>query len=231
MPKASLTLVGTIHRTGASRELRALLTRLRPDVLTLEMSPYALWWRLERGRLLLKQLDEILDALRAEKGLPAGTLSGHPQVQGIRALLSLPFEYEAASAYAAETGTPLHLIDSSLISARKLRRVERELITTENLRTLLNLPPSPSPEDSSLARALVRQGRDAAVRLAFLAPRRGPEGIGERDRRMAAAIRRHLRAEGHLVHIGGWVHLVEDEQGETLYSRLQDLGPLRVLLD
>jgi hypothetical protein len=44
---------------------------------------------------------------------------------------------------------------------------------------------------------------------------------------------RHLLAErqgSHLVHIGGWVHLIEDERGETLYGLLRDLNPVRELL-
>jgi hypothetical protein len=71
-----------------------------------------------------------------------------------------------------------------------------------------------------------------AVRQAFLEGRRGEEGIGPRDRWMAAQIRRLLapRRGAHLVHVGGWVHLVEDAQGETLYTLLADLAPQRLLL-
>jgi hypothetical protein len=71
-----------------------------------------------------------------------------------------------------------------------------------------------------------------AMRQAFLEGRRGDEGIGPRDRWMAAQIRRLLAARcgGHLVHVGGWVHLVEDARGETLYSLLADLAPQRLLL-
>jgi hypothetical protein len=159
-------------------------------------------------------------------------LAAHPEVAGIRTLLALPFEYQAATAYAAATGIPLALLDSSLVSARKLRRAEQELITPENLRPLVNLPASPPAEAAAVARRLVLGRPGAAVRQAFLQVRRGPEGVGPRDRRMASAIRHLLAAHSgtHLLHVGGWVHLVEDEGGETLYSLLRDLEPERVLL-
>jgi hypothetical protein len=79
---------------------------------------------------------------------------------------------------------------------------------------------------------MVQRDRGEAIRQAFLAGRRGEEGIGRRDRHMAGEIRRLLAARpGRLVHIGGWVHLVADREGETLYSRLEELSPERLILD
>jgi hypothetical protein len=50
---------------------------------------------------------------------------------------------------------------------------------------------------------------------------------------MAAAIRTGLRQRPgvRLAHIGGWVHLVDDPQGETLYSLIRDFQPERILLN
>ena len=228
------TLVGTVHLDPRGREkLASLLERLRPDALTLEVSHYAVAFRLRRGALLLARLAATLGRLAAETGRDAGKLAAHPEAAAIRALLALPFEYLAAADYAAAAGISLGLIDSSLVSARKLRRVERELLTPENLRVLMTLPAaSPVRESREVARKMVLGDPGEAVRQAFLSGRRGAEGVGPRDRRLAREIRRRLTSlpGGNLVHVGGWVHLVEDERGETLFSLLRDLEPERMLL-
>lgn len=232
-----LTLVGTVHRDREGIvKLRRLLDRLSPTEITLEMSPLALRYRRIHGRSRLLRLERILRRLAAELGRQEQDLRNHPAIEDIRTLLDLPFEYRAASEYAEKAGISLSLIDLSEISAIKLKKVESDLITYANIRVLVNLPPKgnpPSAESSRVARALVMSDPGEEVRWEFLRKRRGREGIGVRDRHMEREIRRRLGARpgSHLVHIGGWVHLVEDDLGETLYSRLQDLAPRRILLE
>lgn len=232
-----LTLIGTVHRDpqGAER-LLSLLRRLHPDLVTLEMSEKALAYRQGEAYRLQLRLDSILEQLTRKTPAELAELQAHPAVTDIRTLLALPFEYQAAAAYAAETAVPLHLIDRSDVSAAKLQRVERELITYRNLRILVTLPAGSEKSDFEgygRAQAMVTRNPGETVRLAFLAGRRGEEGIGPRDRWMEAQIRRLLaeRPGAHLVHVGGWVHLVEDPRGETLYSLLADLAPQRILLE
>lgn len=229
-----LTLVGTVHRDSQGEErLTKLLRQLAPDELTLEMSPTSLRYRQERGHLLLQRLERILTRLVAP-GRDRDTLENHPALADIHRLLALPFEYRVAADHAQRNGVPLSLIDLPEVSQRKLQRVESELITLPNLRALLAHPALPaSAETYQTAAALVLRQSAASVRSAFLAARRGDEGIGPRDRAMATTIRRHLDTAPHchLVHIGGWVHLIDDPAGETLFSLLADLAPRRLLLD
>lgn len=235
-PATTLTLIGTVHRDPRGAEkLLPLLRRLRPDLVTLEMSEKAFAYRQGEAHRQLRRLDRILERLAAELMVSVHELQAHPAVADIRTLLALPFEYQAASAYAAEATVPMHLIDLSDVSAAKLKRVEGDLITYSNLRVLVSLPgkiENSGSEGYETARALICKEPGETVRRAFLERRRGEEGIGQRDMAMAQAIRRLLerRSDGHLVHIGGWVHLVEDGRGETLYSLLKDLNPDRVLL-
>ncbi len=231
-----LTLIGTVHRDprGAER-LLSLLRRLRPDLITLEMSEKAFTYRQRESRRLLQRLDHILVRLAGELQVEPEKLQAHPAVADIRTLLALPFEYQAAAAFAAEATASLHLIDRSDVSAAKLHRVESELITYRNLRILTKLPAGAEKSDYegyNRAHAMILRHPEEAVRQSFLDGRRGDEGIGPRDRWMANEIRRLLAAQrgAHLVHVGGWVHLVEDTQGETLYSLLADLAPQRLLL-
>jgi len=231
-----LTLIGTVHRDprGAERLLTAL-GRLRPDLVTLEMSTKAFDYRKGEARRQLLRLEGILARLAEETGRPLAELLSHPAIADIRALLDFPFEYRATAEYAAETGIPVRLIDLCDVSAAKLRRVETSLITYRNLRVLVKLPLAQEKngwEGYELARAMIGRDPGAAVRQAFLERRRGAEGIGPRDRWMAEQIE-GLLADGrigHLVHIGGWVHMVGDERGETLFSLLERFVPVRELL-
>jgi pheromone shutdown protein TraB len=234
---ATLTLVGTVHRDprGAER-LLPLLRRLHPDLITLEMSEKAFAYRQVEGRRQLLRLDRILERLAGELPAALSELQNHPAIVDIRTLLALPFEYRAAAAYAAEAQVPLHLIDLSDVSAAKLRRVETELITCRNLKILVTLPAGAEKSDFEgygRAHAMITRDPGETVRQAYLEGRRGAEGIGPRDRWMAGRIRRLLtdRHGGHMVHVGGWVHLIEDARGETLYSLLRDLMPKRLLLE
>lgn len=233
----SLTLIGTVHRDhrGGSK-LAQLLAQLRPDEITLEMSPLALSYRQNHGRIQLLRLERILDRLAAELGRERQILRAHPAIADIWTLLAPPFEYQAAASYAKKTRIPLTLIDLSEVSETKLKKVESDLITYRNIRVLVNLPTDgdpPAEEGYEVARAMVLGNLGEPLLRAFLERRRGREGIGPRDQHMARQIRHRLdaRPERHLVHIGGWVHLVEDAREETLYSRLKDLGPRRLLLE
>jgi len=230
-----LTLIGTVHRdTQGLQRLSALLERLQPDLLTLEMSSYALQYRQARGPSQLLRLERILERLATETGRSLQELQCCQAVADIRNLLALPYEYRATRDYAARCDCRLALIDMTEVSTLKLKRVESGLITYRNLKILTGLPEAAAAqrqESYATAQALLSNTPVAAVRSAFLQHRRGLEGIGPRDQLMAEQIRRLLQADTcrHLVHVGGWVHLLEDPQGETLFSRLAECSPTRRL--
>jgi len=233
LPK--LTLVGTVHRDPRGHQnLSTLLEQLQPDLLTLEMSPYALHYRQNRGRPLLLRLERLLERLAAETGRPVQELKTCQAVRDIFRLLTLPYEYCAARNYADRHGCRLELVDVAEISALKLQRVETGLITYHNLKVLIALPEeeaSQRQESYGTAQDLLLNNPAASVSAAFLRQRRGAEGVGPRDRAMAEQISRLLQAGSvHLVHVGGWVHLLTDPLGETLFSRLGEFSPIRRLL-
>ena len=233
-----LTLVGTVHQDRRGEErLGRLLAQLQPGAITLELSDASLRFRRDRGTPQLRKLGRILASIAADRSMPAAELEAHPTVVQIRQLLGYPFEYRAASSYAQSRNIPLLLIDRPDVAEHKVAKIESELITLRNLKTLTGLPVESAgelEEGYGVARTLLGCASAASTRQAFLAGKRGVEGIGPRDLHMATEIRRYLGAspERHLLHIGGWVHLVEDDvAGETLFSRLADLSPLRLLLD
>jgi len=238
MPSSGrLYLAGSVHRDPRGEErLTRMLQRLRPALVTVEMSPYAYEYRSLQARPQLLRLERILERLATELGRPAADLAGHPAIADIRDLLALPFEYRAARTYADACGAALELVDLSEISAPKLRQVESGLITYQNLKVLVRQPTEvldSGNEGYTSARQLLDEDAPLSLRRSFLAGRRGKEGIGPRDATMANRIGAllHQWPERRLVHIGGWVHLVDDPEGETLFTRLREWRPRRILLD
>ena len=233
-PGSSLTLIGTVHHDPHSAApLAGLLEQLQPDRLTVEISPEVVAYRQTHGLLLLRKLGMILERLIGPS-VSTSMLAEHPAIVAIRNLLALPYEFRVACAYAREKGIEVQAIDQSDISLTKLRQVEEKLISLHHLKRLVSSPGGTPPGNAhryKLARQFLTSP-DAGLRRAFLQGCRGEEGIGPRDRHLAEKIRLLLQNQpGHLVHIGGWVHLLDDPGGETLYALLSDLHPRRLILD
>ena len=221
------------HDPRSAAPLAELLAQLRPDQLTVEISPGVVAYRQTHGILLLRKLGMIVERLLGQSP-PSALLADHPGIVAIRNLLGLPYEFRVASTYARKRGIAVQAIDQSEISLLKLRQVEERLISRQHLKRIAASPGAAAPDNAhryELARQLLTSP-DARLRSAFLQGCRGEEGIGPRDRHLAAKIRSLAQSQpGHLVHIGGWVHLLDDPDGETLYSLLSDLQPRRLLLD
>lgn len=231
---STITLIGTVHHDPRSpAPLAALLAQLQPDRLTVEIAPEVVLYRQTHGILLLRKLGMIVERL-ASAAASAPPLAEHPGIKTIRTLLGLPYEYRVACSYARQRGIEAQAIDQADSSLAKLRPVEERLISLRHLKTIISSPTA-APADNARRYELARQlfaAPDARLRQVFLQGCRGEEGIGPRDRHLAEKIRSLAQSQpGHLVHIGGWVHLLDDPAGETLYSLLADLQPRRILLD
>lgn len=200
---ASLILVGVTHRDprGYARLLR-LLRRERPDRVSVEVSRASVEYRRGPGR--------------AKRRLLAGTPGR--EARELRAALRMPFEVRAARAYARETGVPVALLDPSRFAREKIAELDAwasEVIARGG----------DAPGAADLAPR-------AATRAAGAAPLlRDPE-LDERDAIAARRLRRWAEANPYatILHVGGHEHLVDDERGRSLYARLRDLAPRRILL-
>ena len=234
-PGAALTLIGTVHHDPRSAApLAQLLGELHPDQLTVEICPHFVVYRQTHGVLLQRKMGMILERLAGQSPPSASPLQDHPDIVAIRNLLGLPYEYCVASTYAQKKRIELHAIDEADTSLLKLRQVEERLISLQHLKRLASSPGGAAPSHAhryEVARQLLSTP-DVRMRAAFLKGCRGEEGIGRRDEQLAEKIRTLVHSDsGHLVHIGGWVHLIDDPGNETLYSLLKDLNPQRILLD
>jgi hypothetical protein len=218
----SLTLIGTVHGDprGQSRA-GELLNYLRPDLVTVEISPFSLRYRRQHGARWERQLAGAL----AE--LPEGAVL-HLAIRRLAAQVALPFEVRAAQDYSRRAGVPWRPLDLGFVARRHLPRFGPELLSPANLKALLTTPDGDVHE--FVAAEFIR-ARQALAR----APRRpispGDSEAWRRERFLARRLRGLTSRHRRVVHLGGWEHLVAWEDSPGLWGDLVDLKPERLLLD
>jgi hypothetical protein len=217
-----LILVGTVHGDPRGRARAGkLLHHLGPDLVTVEISPFSLGYRLKHGGGWQRQLAAALAAL------PAGA-ERHLAVQRLAAQVALPFEVRAAGEYSRRLNVPWRALDLGFLSRRHLPRYATELLSLANLEALL------ATADGDLEDFVAGQFRRARQALAGAPRRRIFPGVPEtvrRERFLARRLRRLAARHRRVVHLGGWEHLVAWEGSPGLWPDLADLKPGRVLLD
>jgi hypothetical protein len=217
-----LTLIGTVHGDPRGR-VRAgeLLNHLRPELVTVEISPFSLRYRRHHGVRWQRQLAAAL----AE--LPEGAAL-HLAIRRLAAQVALPFEVKAAQDYSRRAGVPWRPLDLGFVSRRHLPRFGPELLSLANLKALL------TTADGSLAEFVAAEFRRARQALAR-APRRpispGVSDTWRRERALARRLRGLTSRHRRVVHLGGWEHLVAWQDSPGLWGELADLKPGRLLLD
>jgi hypothetical protein len=218
----SLTLIGTVHGDprGQARAGK-LLSHLRPDLVTVEISPFSLRYRRQHGPRWQRQLATAL----AE--LPAGAAL-HLAIQRLTAQVALPFEVRAARDYGRSSGVPWRPLDLGFLSRRHLPRYGTELLSPANLQALLT---TADGELKDYVAAEFLRARQALAR----APRRpfspgAPETL-RRERFLSRRLRGLASQHRRVVHLGGWEHLVDWQDRPGLWGGLADLKPRRGLLD
>jgi len=223
---SSLVMVGTVHRDpGGYGKLLRILDREAPGFITVEISPYALEFRAKMAFGLRAALRENLKEIQREEGAPCRLFSCG-EIQGIFLLLKVPFEWRAAEKYAKRWEIGLKPIDLSAYAEEKLSQIS-ELIRLDNLRVLLKVP------QPSIAEQVCRQ-YERARSLWCLPSETGfiSAEIQAREEHMAREIRRLMAGNRRrkVLHIGGWEHLLPAFSGKSLFARLEDLNPRRLLL-
>jgi hypothetical protein len=219
-----LILIGTVHGDpqGQARAGK-LLYHLRPDLVTVEISPFSLRYRQRYGAGWQRQLAQSL----ALAELPADA-ARHLAIQRLTAQVALPFEVKAARDYHRRVGVPWRPLDLGFLSRRHLPRYGPELLSPANLKALLTTP------DGPLVEYVVAEFRRARLALARPPRRLSSPGVSETWRRERFIGRRLCQlASKHrlVVHLGGWEHLVDWQDSPGLWRALADLSPGRVLLD
>jgi hypothetical protein len=204
-------MVGVIHRDESGPALlRRWLEEIQPDVITLELSHYGIRFRRELG----DQYKEIIVRV-TNKREERGERCNSEAFASLISYVSIPYEYEAISGYAAEQSIPFHLIDMDFFSYVKLRAIE-DLLSKDNIEAMLA---DMEGMNGNLELATARLYFDKGINVAHY-----DREMYIRDRYMAARIddlMKH-RQNKKFLHVCGWQHL-QDPSG--LYSHF---NPIKV---
>lgn len=218
-PKSSLVLLGTVHSDprGFSRA-RAFLEQYGPDLILVEISPFALKYRKERSAELKKLFVERLGAVSQKMNIELNAVVKHAQIASILRQIGLPYEYRASAAYAKRTGIDLVAVDCSEFS-REWIQTWREMISAENIERLLEMENARPPTRFFYARAA--QGVAGGCALPVPEPADSLRWQ-ERENHMAREIASALARLSPLkpVYIGGWWHLCRGGSVKTIRDLL-----------
>lgn len=215
-------LLGTVHLDpdGVER-IAGRLREIAPDLITVDVSRYAVCFRRKRR-------DELIGRLAPFRG-PDGSLP--PALVPVAGQLDIPCEVIAAERFARESGARVRLIGNNADSHRRLALFVDELLAEENLCRLASHPAPPLPIQVRDAWARARRWLHASA----LAP--SVAGLETEDRRMArwiagwwqqaqpTSIQDGKALRQTLVHVVGWEHLA------GLARHLRDQRPVVMLAD
>ncbi|NPB09338.1 MAG: hypothetical protein GXO17_03200 [Thermodesulfobacteria bacterium] len=187
LPRGEIILLGTIHRAPIlSSPLREILSKIRPRIITVEISPLSLRRRREKESQWLRQFDELSSRLPDH-------LARSPALSLFREALRLPYEWRVAEETASSLGIKAVPVD--------LNRFARP-----HLKTLEGLLTPAGVEE--IARGLVNP-LEKEWALAVLSLRNRLVSSSSEDARREEHVARRitLLRERPLVHICGWRHL------------------------
>ncbi|MCE5335805.1 MAG: hypothetical protein LLG06_14580 [Desulfobacteraceae bacterium] len=211
-----LILLGTVHSDpmGFART-RDFLDTCLPDLILLELSPFALSYRKEHAPFLLKTLRENLRIAAGKMGVEFSRSIRHPRIAPIFRQISLPFEYRAARKYSRKTGTIVIPVDYSGFS-REWIGTWPELISTGNLEQLLR--EDEIVQDASEQYWLAARRIDSAKPVRLLPAGSDSALWQEREHHLAGEITREIerRRPARPLYLGGWTHLVHSEGWQSL---------------
>ena len=201
---------GISHGDPHCREkILAFLGEYQPEIILLEVSPFALLFRLTLGRVYLALLRRRISRLGPSS--PAG-------LENLIRYLSLPREYRAVQEHCRKTRCRYRLVDSSLFSLLHLRKAHK-ILSWENLRMHREFREDPFQQERTMARRILQDGDDLLRKIKLDAFRRD-DLLQRRERILIRRVGNELRRNPgkRLCYIGGWEHLMEDAEGCTLYS-------------
>ncbi len=219
LSSSGLHLLGTVHSDPAGfRRTSEFLVQYAPDLIFVELSPFALSYRKRHSHTLLQSLFRNLRNASAKTHVEYSSAIRHCQVASIVRQISLPFEYRAAKAFSARVGVPVIPVDYSRFSRQWIQTWE-EMIEEENLKQLLQTEPTCMQSDHQydVAARWIR-GEEVRVQNSLSDAeswQRREEHIAEKINKVLVSI----HPERPLC-IAGWWHLVSGAKIRTLRDLL-----------
>lgn len=218
---SNLLLLGTVHSDirGFKKSIQ-FLNRHEPDVIFLEISPFAKLFRQRHQGSFHKRLHCNLREAAALCGITFPQALKHPEIVAISRQISLPFEFRAARAYARSRKAGVLLVDYSAFS-RLWISSWAGLISTENLMALLSMPSRRASTEQAYRTAERRITGKGSDRVSTQMENPGHNGRlwEKREYFMARQIKLAISSlkPRKPIYIGGWWHLTGG--GSTLTLR------------
>ncbi len=218
-----LYLLATVHAdpAGYARAWR-FFEQVRPEVISVEISPFSVRYRQRAGKRWQRRLSEALRSLPPDA-------SQKLAVARVAAQMELPFEYRVARDWGKAHQTPVKLLDAGAVARVNLPRYAAELLSAENLRLLWDSEAIGTLED--FVAEEFRRARLAWEGKLRKPPRCIDQRDGQRERLWARRLKRLLAKGRRVMHLGGWEHLVPWPGGGGLSHLLADQKPCIMLLD
>jgi hypothetical protein len=221
-----LILVGVDHGDPEGfRRTRELLSRLKPDLVLIELSPFGRSLRVRLQRSLLKTLAANVSRACCELRLWSRDAQRHPEIVRIRRQITLPFEYRATRRYCGSHDSRMLLCDSSDFSRHWVASWPG-MISLANVRSLLSAPGIARCHESlsgygMAARALAAESADEWLWNRVL-EKRWDSWWDRREHHLAGTVWAALHALRPVnpVYLGGWLHLLQGQGRPTLRGLL-----------
>jgi hypothetical protein len=205
MAEGQFIMLGVIHRDeDGPALLKNWLARIKPDVVTIELSHYGLRFRRELGEEYKWRVGEIVTQLNEN-----GEKYNEEALASLFAYVNTPYEFDVVSAYAAEQGIPFSLIDMDFFSYVKLRVIE-DLFSEENIEKVLTR--TEEGPNGNQEKAAARLYFEKGIKIVPY-----DREMYVRDRYMTARINDLMKNNPNrrLLHVCGWQHL---EDPSNLYG-------------
>jgi hypothetical protein len=208
---SELIFLGTSHIDPEGYErLHAFLQRIKPQIIILEVSGFAILFRKTIGALYRKIL---------LKRVKRYNLSMNAEIENAIRFFDIPYEYRASKRYARTHGARVILADISLLSFIRLVP-SYQLMRKKNIRSLSEPRENRFVVERKIAERVFTDG-DPLIRIKA-SGFTGDRLLMIREkillRRIHKIISRYRSRK--IAYIGGWEHLIDDPEKRTLYSNL-----------
>jgi hypothetical protein len=221
-----IILVGVVHGDpGGYDKLINLFDRVRPRVISVEISEYSWRYRRSREAWWQRRFQQSLQSLPPDQ-------RKHLALKKVAAQIAPPFEARAAEDYAQQHGVAWQAVDIKAIAREHLARYGEELLSPDNLGNLVLTPDGDWGE-------YIRQEYRRARRVLQTGPGGGfgwadtvvsPQAA-KREKVLAVRVRRLAKQWLRVVHVGGWEHLTRLGPRKTMADYLAAWSPQLLLLD
>ncbi len=193
-------------------KLLKLISLENPTHIFVELSPWGLFFRKTRHRILLDRLRGNLKKAARALDISYDKALSHPSIKAIIARISTPYEFRAAYLFSRSRPCFLTLVDSSLFSFKHTSGWH-ELVCEANLRQLLKQDPPSLSAQVAFEYRLAREAFQNASRKEGKKTDLSGDGTAEereRDIWLCNQLLLQLSIFSPLksVYIGGWRHFL-----------------------